>query len=180
MFGPTGVGVLYGKEALLDTMPPYQGGGDMIKSVSFEKTTYSDLPSKFEAGTPNIAGGIAMAAAIDYFLEIGYSKLANHEESVLNYAHEALADVPELRFIGTAKEKAGVVAFVLSDIHPHDIGTILDQNGIAVRTGHHCTHPVMDRFNVPATTRASFAFYNTVEEVDRLTEGLYGVLKLFK
>ncbi len=180
LFGPTGIGALYGRESLLDAMPPYQGGGDMIKSVSFERTTYSELPSKFEAGTPNMAGAIGMATAIDYFTGIGYDKLESHEDAVLRYAHEALADIPDLKFIGMAKAKTGVVSFVLSDIHPHDIGTILDQNGIAVRTGHHCTQPVMERFKIPATTRASFALYNTVDEVDRLAEGLHGVLNLFK
>lgn len=180
MFGPTGVGVLYGKEKLLEEMPPYQGGGDMIKSVTFEKTTYNDLPHKFEAGTPNIAGVIGLGAAIDYLTKLGFGKIAAHEEALLHYAHEALSAIDEVRIVGRARKKAAVVSFVIDDIHPHDVGTILDQNGIAVRTGHHCTQPVMDRYGVPATSRASFALYNTVEEVNRLVEGIYGVINLFK
>ena len=180
LFGPTGIGVLYGKESLLNKMPPYQGGGDMIKRVTFDKTTYNDLPAKFEAGTPNIAGAIGFAQGIQYFLTMGYEKLSQHEDAILKYAQEALATIPDVRIIGTAKHKASVVSFVIKDIHPHDIGTILDQNGIAVRTGHHCTQPVMDRYQIPATTRASFALYNTVEEVNALVEGLHGVLNIFK
>ncbi len=180
MFGPTGVGILYGKEDLLEDMAPFLGGGDMIKTVTFEKTTYSDLPSKLEAGTPNIAGVIGLGAAIDYINKIGYNKISAYEEGLLNYAQKVLQGVDGLRIIGTAHHKAAVISFVIGDIHPHDIGTILDQNGIAIRTGHHCTQPVMERFNLPATSRASFAFYNTKEEVDQLVDGIYGVLRLFK
>lgn len=180
MFGPTGVGVLYGKESILEGMAPYQGGGDMIKTVTFEKTTYSDLPSKLEAGTPNIAGVIGLGAAIDYINKIGYNKISTHEEGLLNYAQNALLEIDELRIIGTAQHKAAVISFVIGDIHPHDVGTILDQNGIAIRTGHHCTQPVMARYNLSATSRASFAFYNTKDEIDQLVDGIYGVLKLFK
>ncbi len=180
LFSPTGIGVLYGKENLLDKMPPYQGGGDMIKSVTFEKTTYADLPAKFEAGTPNIAGGIGLAQGIDFFVGLGYDRLAVHEDAVFRYAHEALTAIPGLKIIGTARQKTSVVSFVINDIHPHDIGTVLDQNGIAVRTGHHCTQPVMDRYGVPATTRASFSLYNTVEEVNALVDGIHGVLNIFR
>ncbi len=180
MFGPTGVGVLYGKESLLEAMPPYQGGGDMIKSVTFEKTTYNDLPHKFEAGTPNIAGVVGLGAAVDYIVDLGFEKIASHEDALLNYAHETLSGIDEVRIIGTARHKTAVVSFVIADIHPHDVGTILDQNGIAIRTGHHCTQPVMERFGVPATSRASFAFYNTMDEVNHLVEGIYGVINLFK
>jgi len=180
MFGPTGIGVLYGKEVLLEEMPPYQGGGDMIRKVSFGGTTYADLPSKFEAGTPNIAGGIGLGAAIDYIQNIGYAKIADYEQGLLDYANKALEQIKELQIVGKAKKKASVIAFTIENIHPHDIGTILDQNGIAVRTGHHCTQPLMQRFGLPATTRASFAFYNTKEEVDHLVEGIYGVINLFK
>jgi cysteine desulfurase/selenocysteine lyase len=172
------VGVLYGKAALLEEMPPYQGGGDMISSVTFEKTTYNVLPHKFEAGTPNIAGVIGLGAAIDYLETIGLAKIAAHENELLEYATARLSAVPGLRIIGTAREKAAVISFVLEGIHPHDIGTVLDQEGIAVRTGHHCAQPVMDRFGVPATARASFALYNTREEVDVLVEGLGKVREL--
>jgi len=178
-FGPTGVGVLFAKEDLLEKMPPYEGGGEMITSVTFEKTTYNELPHKFEAGTPNIAGVVALGTAIDYVNEVGYRNIHEHEEELLKYATEALSSIESLRIIGTAAKKASVISFTLDNIHPHDMGTILDRQGIAVRTGHHCTQPVMERFNVPATTRASFAFYNTKEEVDRLVEGIHHVLKLF-
>jgi cysteine desulfurase/selenocysteine lyase len=178
-FGPTGVGVLFAKEDLLEKMPPYEGGGEMITSVTFEKTTYNELPHKFEAGTPNIAGVVALGAAIDYVNEVGYENIHEHEEELLKYATEALSFIQPLRIIGTAAKKASVISFTLDNIHPHDMGTILDRQGIAVRTGHHCTQPVMERFNVPATTRASFAFYNTKEEVDRLVEGIHHLLKLF-
>ena len=178
-FGPTGVGVLFAKEDLLEKMPPYEGGGEMITSVTFEKTTYNELPHKFEAGTPNIAGVVALGAAIDYVNEVGYENIHEHEEELLKYATEALSFIQPLRIIGTAAKKASVISFTLDNIHPHDMGTILDRRGIAVRTGHHCTQPVMERFNVPATTRASFAFYNTKEEVDRLVEGIHHLLKLF-
>jgi cysteine desulfurase/selenocysteine lyase len=176
MFGPTGVGVLYGKTALLETMPPYQGGGDMIRSVTFERTTYAGLPHKFEAGTPNIGGAIGLGAAIDYIQQVGLTSIAAFERELLAYATETLLAVPGLRIIGTAAEKASVLSFVLEGIHPHDIGTILDHEGIAVRTGHHCAQPVMQRFGVPATARASFAFYNTKEEVDALVRGLHKVI----
>lgn len=178
-FGPTGVGALYGKFKLLDPLPPYQGGGEMIKSVSFEETIYADLPGRFEAGTPNIADAIAFGAAIDYILDIGYDAIADHEHQLLQYATAALSAIPQVRLIGTAKEKAAVVAFVIDGVHAHDIGTILDQDGIAVRTGHHCAQPVMERFGVPATVRASMAFYNTCDEIDRLATGIANVIKVF-
>jgi cysteine desulfurase/selenocysteine lyase len=172
VFGPTGIGILYGKADLLKAMPPYQGGGDMIKVVTFEKTTYADVPYKFEAGTPNIAGGIGLGAALDYVGKLGIDRIAAHEHALLGYATEALTAIPGLRLIGTARHKAAVLSFVMEGIHPHDIGTVLDQQGIAVRTGHHCAQPVMDFFNVPATTRASLAFYNTFGEIDALVAGL--------
>jgi cysteine desulfurase/selenocysteine lyase len=178
VFGPTGVGVLYAKEALLEKMPPYQGGGDMIKSVTFAKTLYNDLPYRFEAGTPNIAGAIGLGKALDYVAGIGYEKIAAYEKELLSYATEALSTIKPLRIIGTAKEKAAVISFVIDGIHPHDVGTILDRDGIAIRTGHHCTQPVMARFDVPATSRASLAFYNTKTEVDLLVKGLHNVIKL--
>jgi len=168
IFGPTGVGVLYGKTSWLEDLPPYQGGGDMIRSVSFEKTVYNAIPYKFEAGTPNIGATIGLGAAIDYLNRIGLDNVAQYEHGLLAYATERLSQVSGLRIIGTAREKAAVVSFVLEGIHPHDIGTILDYDGIAIRTGHHCAEPLMHRFGVPATARASFAFYNTREEVDRL------------
>jgi cysteine desulfurase/selenocysteine lyase len=179
MFGPTGVGILYGKEHLLNAMPPYQGGGDMIKSVRFEKTIYNDLPNKFEAGTPNIAGGIGLAAAIDYLRNIDMDAVAAHEHDLLVYATEKLMAIDGVRIIGNAKRKASVLSFVIDGIHPHDIGTILDDEGIASRTGHHCAPPVMERFGVPATARASFAFYNTKEEVDALVRGILKVKEVF-
>jgi cysteine desulfurase/selenocysteine lyase len=177
--GPTGIGILYGKAALLNAMPPYQGGGDMIKVVTFEKTTYADLPYKFEAGTPNIAGGIGLGAAFDYLNHIGLDKIAAYEHELLLYGTEALSRIPGLRIIGTAREKAAVLSFVMEGIHPHDIGTVLDRQGIAVRTGHHCAQPVMDWFHVPATTRASLAFYNTAAEIDALVAGLGKVKEIF-
>jgi len=177
--GPTGIGVLYGKSKLLNAMPPYQGGGDMIKTVTFEKTTYADLPYKFEAGTPNIAGGIGLGAAFDYLGKIGLDKIAAYEHELLLYGTEALSRIPGLRIIGTAREKAAVLSFVMEGIHPHDIGTVLDRQGIAVRTGHHCAQPVMDWFHVPATTRASLAFYNTTAEIDALANGLGKVKEIF-
>jgi cysteine desulfurase/selenocysteine lyase len=179
VFGPTGSGVLYGKTKLLNAMPPYQGGGDMIRTVTFEKTTYNDLPYKFEAGTPNIAGGIGLGAAIDYVNRIGLDKIGAYEHELLAYGTEALAEIPGLRLIGTAREKAAVLSFVMEGVHPHDIGTVLDRMGIAVRTGHHCAQPVMDRFGVPATTRASLAFYNTTAEIDALAAGLRKVKEMF-
>lgn len=179
LFGPTGIGVLYGKSQLLEAMPPYQGGGDMIATVTFEKTTYNTLPYKFEAGTPNIAGTIALGTAIDYVNQIGLDNIANYEHELLTYGTEALSQVPGLRLIGTAKEKASVFSFVLEGIHPHDVGTILDREGIAIRTGHHCTMPLMNRLGIPATSRASLAFYNTKDEIDALVAGIYKVKEVF-
>ena len=179
MLSPTGVGVLYGKEKWLNEMPPYMGGGDMIKVVRFEKTTYSDLPHKFEAGTPNIAGIIGLGAGIEYMNAVGIDAIAAHEHSLLEYGNKVLGEIPEMRFIGTAKNKASVISFLLGDIHPYDTGTILDQLGIAVRTGHHCTQPLMHHYNIPGTVRASFAFYNTHEEIDKLVEGLKRVQRMF-
>jgi cysteine desulfurase/selenocysteine lyase len=178
MFGPTGVGILYGKTKLLDAMPPYQGGGDMIKSVTFEKTIYNDLPYKFEAGTPSIAGGIGLGAAIDYMNELDMAGVAAFEQELLSYATRLVGEIAGLRIIGTAREKAGVLSFVIEGIHPHDIGTILDDEGIAIRTGHHCAQPVMQRFGVPATARASFAFYNTKEEIDVFIGALRKVVEV--
>src|SRR5690349_14341254 len=179
VFGPTGIGILHGKMKLLNAMPPYQGGGDMIRTVTFEKTTYNEVPYKFEAGTPNIAGGIGLGAALDYMTHIGLDKIAAYEHDLLVYGTEALAQIPGLRMIGTAREKAAVLSFVIEGIHPHDIGTVLDRQGIAVRTGHHCAQPVMDRYQVPATTRASLAFYNTTAEIDALVDGLKKVKEIF-
>ncbi|MCU1350127.1 MAG: cysteine desulfurase [Acidobacteria bacterium] len=180
IYGPTGSGVLYGREELLEATPPYHGGGDMILSVSFEKTTYNALPYKFEAGTPDIAGVIGMGAAIDYMTALGIEAIGAHEHDLLLYATKQLQTVEGLRLIGTAREKASVISFVLEGVHPHDIGTILDQEGIAVRTGHHCAQPLMMRFNVPATGRASFGLYNTREEADVLVAGLHKVIEMFK
>lgn len=179
MYGPTGVGVLYGKEELLNDMAPYQGGGDMIKNVTFEKTIYNDLPHKFEAGTPNIAGGIGLGAAIDFINSIGYDFIIQHEAELSRFATSQLRDIKGLRFIGTAKERAGLVSFVLDGIHPYDTGVILDKLGLALRTGHHCTQPVMTFFQVPGTVRASFAVYNTKQEVARLVEGIDRVKRMF-
>jgi cysteine desulfurase/selenocysteine lyase len=179
VFGPTGIGVLYGREQLLEDMPPYQGGGDMISSVTFEKTTYNDLPYKFEAGTPNIAGVIGLGAAIDYLDQIGMDAVAAHEHDLLEYGTRALESISGLRLIGTAREKAGVLSFVIDGVHPHDAGTILDREGVAVRAGHHCAQPVMDRFGVSATTRASLAFYNTREDIDALVAGIQKVKEVF-
>ena len=179
MFGPMGIGVLYGKAGMLEAMPPYQGGGDMISSVTFEKTTYNKLPFKFEAGTPDVAGAIGLGAAIDYLNAIGIDKIAQYEHEVVSYATERLSALAGVRLIGTAKERAGVVSFVIDNVHPHDVGTILDQEGIAIRTGHHCAQPIMQRFGIPATARASFAFYNTKEEVDALVNGILKVQEVF-
>ena len=179
LYGPTGIGVLYGKAALLEAMPPYQGGGDMISSVTFEKTIYNKLPYKFEAGTPDVAGVIGLGAAIRYVNAIGLEKIAAHEHDLLAYATQAVSSIPGIRVVGTAKEKAGVLSFVMEGVHPHDVGTILDQEGIAIRTGHHCAQPVMQRFNIPATARASFAFYNTRAEVDVLVKGIEKVREVF-
>jgi cysteine desulfurase/selenocysteine lyase len=179
LYGPTGIGVLYGKAHLLEAMPPYQAGGDMISSVTFEKTTYNRLPFRFEAGTPNVAGAIGLGAAIDYVGGLGLPAVAAYEHELLAYGTTALAELPGLRLIGTAREKASVLSFVLDGVHPHDIGTILDEQGVAIRTGHHCTQPLMDRFGVPATARASVAFYNTREEIDALVAGLRTVGEVF-
>jgi cysteine desulfurase/selenocysteine lyase len=179
MYGPTGIGVLYGKAKLLDAMPPYQGGGDMISSVTIEKTTFNDLPYKFEAGTPNIAGAVGLSAAIDFINSVGLDRLATHEKSLFDYATSRLAEVPGLRFIGTARQRGAVISFLLGEIHPHDIGTILDGQGIAIRTGHHCCQPVMDRLDISATARASFGVYNTIGDIDALVRGLDSVSKMF-
>ncbi len=178
-FGPTGIGALYGRFDRLDPLPPYQGGGEMIKTVTFEKTEYNDVPGRFEAGTPDIAGAIGFGVAIDYLTELGFDAIAAYEHDLLYYATGALESIPEVRLIGTAPDKAAVVSFVVDGVHPHDIGTILDQEGIAVRTGHHCAQPVMDRFGVPATVRASLAFYNTRAEIDRLVTGIKRVIEVF-
>ena len=180
VYGPTGVGVLYGRQELLEAMPPWQGGGDMILSVSYEKTTYNALPYKFEAGTPNIEGVVGLAAALEYVDSIGLDAIAAYEHELLLYATKRLLEIPGLRIIGTAAEKASVISFVLEGVHPHDIGTILDQEGVAVRTGHHCAQPVMMRFNVPATGRASFGLYNTREEADALVAALHKVIEVFR
>jgi cysteine desulfurase/selenocysteine lyase len=179
MYGPTGIGILYGKRRLLEAMPPYQGGGDMISSVTFEKTIYNSLPHKFEAGTPDISGAIGLGAAIECLSRIGLDNVAAHEHDLLVYATEQITRLPGVRVIGTAKEKAAVLSFVLDGIHPHDVGTILDQEGIAVRTGHHCAQPVMQFFGIPATTRASFALYNTEAEADALMRGITKVQEMF-
>jgi cysteine desulfurase/selenocysteine lyase len=179
LYGPTGIGVLYGREELLEQMPPYQAGGEMIRSVTFEKTLYNVLPHKFEAGTPNIAGSIGLGAAIDYVDSLGMEQIAAYEKELLDYGTDCLSRIGGLKLIGTAREKGGILSFTLGDIHPHDIGTILDSRGIAIRTGHHCAQPVMERFMIPATARASLAFYNTKEEIDTLVKGLDRVLEVF-
>ncbi len=179
LYGPTGIGVLYGRSERLEAMAPWQGGGEMIASVSFEKTTYNVLPHKFEAGTPHIAGAIGLGVAIDYVRSVGLDAIAAYEADLLAYGTRALASVPRLRLIGTAREKASVLSFVMEGVHPHDVGTILDQEGIAIRTGHHCAQPVMDRFGIPATARASLAFYNTRHEIDALVSGLGKVAEVF-
>lgn len=178
IFGPTGVGILYGKEDLLNNMPPYQGGGDMIKKVTFEKTTYNTLPHKFEAGTPNIVGGIGLAAAIDYVSQFEPRALADHEQDLLDYATEKLQQIPGLKIIGTAEHKASVISFIIEGQHPFDVGTLLDQQGVAVRTGHHCTQPLMDYYHIPGTVRASFAMYNTRADVDILVAALKRALEM--
>jgi cysteine desulfurase/selenocysteine lyase len=179
LYGPTGVGALYGRAGLLEDMPPYHGGGDMIRTVSFKKTTYNTIPYKFEAGTPDISGVIGLGAAIDYVTGIGLSAIAAHEHRLLAYATKQALEIPGLRLIGTAREKAGILSFVLERIHPHDVGTILDHHGVAIRTSHHCCMPVMEHYCVPATARASFGLYNTKEEVDALMEGIRIVQKVF-
>lgn len=179
VYGPSGVGILYGKAKLLDSLPPYQGGGEMISAVTFEKSFYKGLPGKFEAGTPNITGGVGLGAALDYLNELGLPAVAAHEQELLRYATEQVKKIPKVRIIGTAREKASVLSFVIDGIHPHDAGTILDRQGIAVRAGHHCAQPVMQRFRIPATTRASFAFYNTKAEVDALINGIEKTIEVF-
>jgi len=179
IYAPTGIGILYGKAELLEAMPPYQGGGDMISSVTFEKTLYNRLPYKFEAGTPHVSGAIGLGAALDYVNSVGLDRIARHEKQVLAYGTRRLLEIPGLRLVGTAKEKEGILSFVLEGIHPHDVGTILDQEGIAIRTGHHCAQPLMERFGVPATARASLALYNTVEEMDALARGIEKVREVF-
>ncbi len=179
VFGPTGIGVLYGRTEYLSKMPPYQGGGDMIREVTFEKTTYDDLPQKFEAGTPNIVGGIALGTAIDYIRQFDWNKITEYENTLLNYATEKLSDIIGLKIIGTSKNKSSVISFTMDGIHPYDIGTIIDTHGIAIRTGHHCTQPLIKRFNIPATARASFTFYNKKEEIDILYNALLKVKKMF-
>ncbi len=179
IYGPTGIGILYGKAALLEAMPPYQGGGDMISSVTFERTTYNRIPYKFEAGTPNIAGAVGLGAALDYVAAIGRESIAARERELLDYSTAQLSAIPGLRLIGTAREKTGVLSFVLEGIHPHDIGTILDHEGVAIRAGHHCTQPLMQRFGIPATARASLALYNSREDIDRLVTGIHRVKEVF-
>ena len=179
LYGPTGIGVLYGKERLLEEMPPYQGGGDMIKSVTFEKTTYNALPYKFEAGTPNIAGAVGLAAAVDYITGIGMDRISAHERELLAHGTAALSGVPGLTLIGTAAQKSSVLSFVMDGVHPHDIGTVVDQEGVAIRTGHHCAQPLMQRLGIPATARASLALYNTRDEIDALVAALHKVRQLF-
>ena len=179
MYGPTGVGVLYGREQLLERMPPWQGGGDMILAVTFEKTTYNALPYKFEAGTPNISGAVGLGAAVDFLTSLDRKAAHAHEEALLHHATAVLGKIPGLRIIGTAPQKASLVSFVVAGVHPHDLGTILDEDGIAVRTGHHCAMPVMDFFKLPATARASFAFYNTIDEIDKLAAGIERARKIF-
>jgi cysteine desulfurase/selenocysteine lyase len=180
MFGPTGIGVLYGKSSTLESMPPYQGGGEMIRSVTFEKTDFNDIPYKFEAGTPHIAGAIGLAAAIDYLNALDWELLEDYERSLLKYATDALGAIDGLHIVGNAREKAGVISFTLDGVHPHDIGSVVDREGVAIRTGHHCAQPVMQRFGVPATARASFAFYNMKKEIDALVRAIGVVKEVFK
>jgi cysteine desulfurase/selenocysteine lyase len=180
VYGPSGIGALYGRAALLEAMPPWQGGGDMIASVTFEKTTWNEIPYKFEAGTPNVAGTIALGRAVDWVATTGLGTIAAHEDELLRYGTELLSAIPGLRIVGQAREKAGVLSFVLDGIHPHDVGTVLDYEGIAVRTGHHCAQPVMDRFGLPATARASLACFNTRSELDALARGVRKAQELFR
>jgi len=179
VYAPTGIGVLYGKKELLEKMPPYQGGGDMIKSVTFEKTIYNDIPNRFEAGTPNIAGAIGLGVAIDYLVSIGIENIAKHEKELLDYATQEIRKIEGVRIIGNAIEKASVLSFVIEEIHPHDIGTILDKQGVAIRTGHHCTQPTMDFYGIPATARASFAIYNSRKDVDTLIKSVKKTIEVF-
>jgi len=180
MYGPTGSGILYGKAEVLESLPPYQGGGEMIKDVTFEKTTYNDLPFKFEAGTPNIEAGIALAEAVDFIYDIGYEHIGNVERNLVSYATERLSEIEGIRFVGTAKEKASVVSFLVDGTHPYDVGAIIDKMGVAVRTGHHCTQPLMDKYGIPGTIRASFAVYNTYEEIDVLTDSVKRAVKMLR
>lgn len=179
LFGPTGIGVMYGKAELLNKLPPYQGGGDMIRTVTFEKTTYEDIPNKFEAGTPNIVGAIGLGVAIKYLNMFSFNDISSHENELLQYATDQMVEINGIRIIGTAQKKASVISFTVDEIHPYDIGTIIDTDGIAIRTGHHCTQPIMKRYNVPATARASFAFYNTKDEIDVFIKALNKVIKMF-
>ena len=179
LYGPSGIGVLYGKAALLEAMPPYQSGGDMIERVTFEKSTWAELPYKFEAGTPAIAQAIGLGAAVDYVSQVGMAAIAAHEQELLPYTPQRLASVPGLRLIGTAPGKVSVVSFVMDCAHPHDISTIIDQTGVAIRAGHHCAQPLIDRFDIPSAARASFGMYNTVEEADQLVAGLEKVKEIF-
>ena len=179
LYGPTGIGVLYGKKEILELMPPYKGGGEMIKTVSFEKTTYNDLPFKFEAGTPHIEGGICLGTAIDFVLDTGLDNIAQHEMNLLKYAQRELENIGGIKFIGTAKNKTSVISFLVEGVHPYDTGVILDKLGVAVRTGHHCTQPIMDFLKIPGTVRASFAVYNTTQEIDIMIEGIKRVKKMF-
>jgi cysteine desulfurase/selenocysteine lyase len=180
VFGPTGIGILYGKEKLLESMPPYQGGGEMIETVTFEKTTYNTIPFKFEAGTPDISGAVGLNVALDYLESIGHEAIGNWEQELLDYGTEKLSRIEGIRFIGTAKNKASVISFLVDGTHPYDVGTILDKLGIAVRTGHHCTQPLMDRYGIPGTIRASFAFYNNKEDIDRLAEGVERAARMLR
>lgn len=180
VYGPTGIGVLYGKKHWLEAMPPYQGGGDMISKVTFTETLYNDLPYKFEAGTPPIGSVIGLKAALEYLQNLGFNAIAEHESRLLNEATEALLKIPGLQIIGSAKNKVGVISFIMDGIHPHDIGTIVDQYGVALRSGHHCAMPVMDFFKIPATARISFGIYNTSEDIDQLIKALYEVKRVFK
>jgi cysteine desulfurase/selenocysteine lyase len=179
LYGPTGIGVLYGREAHLEAMPPFLGGGDMIRTVAFERSTWNALPYKFEAGTPDIAGAVGLHAAIDYLDGVGLDHAARHERALLAYGTQVLEDVPGLRIIGTAPDKSSILSFVMHGVHPHDIGTIVDREGIAIRTGHHCAQPVMERFGIPATARASLAMYNTIEELEALGRALARVREVF-
>lgn len=180
LYGPTGIGILYGKKHLLEKMPPYQGGGDMILSVRFDKTEYNDLPYKFEAGTPNISGAVGLGKAIDFINEVGLAKIIEHEDNLLEYAVKELQEIKEVKIIGNADKKAALVSFIIDGIHPHDIGQFFDQDGIAIRAGHHCAQPVMERYGIPATVRASFGMYNTFSDVDRLINSIKNVVRIFK
>jgi cysteine desulfurase/selenocysteine lyase len=178
VYGPTGIGVLYGKAALLDAMPPYQGGGNMIHSVTFERTTFNDIPERFEAGTPHIAGALGLGAALDYVSAVGLDAIAAYEQALLAYATHTLTTIPRVRIIGTARQKVGILSFVINGVHPHDVATVLDREGIAVRAGHHCAQPLMHRLGLQATTRASLAFYNTCDDIDALAMGIERVLEV--